>query len=169
MQTPSQTLTWWASKGLTGANADEIERAKAAIGPLVPYDYLEFLQTYGFVEWDLDIPDSFEYRLLSYPHQVINKAASITHLWPARHIERMAADVRTAENDSLPLYYPNTHFPIGGTGGQAQIVLELEPAPGRIWFWPEREDERGSGDNTELGFVADNFTNFVEGLRLGDT
>jgi hypothetical protein len=67
---------------------------------------------------------------------------------------------------NVPDAYPGTYFAIGGTPGQDQILMELSPTPGRIWFWPERKDAWGTGDNTELGFVADSFTAFIEGLRL---
>lgn len=164
MSIPSATLNWWAAQGLVPATSDELARVKAAIGPDGSADYIDFLARHGFATWDMDIPDTFEYQLAQSGGTLV-KRASITHLWRCDHIERMAADVREA-GDGLPLYYPNTHFPIGCAGGQTQVLLELSGTPGRIWFWPERADEWGTGDNITLGFVANSFAEFVDALML---
>lgn len=168
MRIPPVTLKWWNSMGFEAATAADIMRVEAALGQELPADYKAFVGEHGFVEWDIDIPDSFDYRLGPEHQPTIKNDGCISHLWPVRHLERMAADQRSEGQDGLPLLYPNTHFPIGGTPGQDQILLELTPKPGRIWFWPEREDPWGTGDNTELGFVAETFTAFIEGLRMGD-
>lgn len=168
MRIPPTTLEWWGSMGFEPASEADIARVEAALGLTLPDDYKAFLKAHGFVEWDIDIPDSFDYRFGPDHQPTVKNDGCISHLWPAAHLERMAADVRTGAAGSPPLFYPNTHFPIGGTPGQDQILMELTPKQGRIWFWPEREDHWGQGDNTELGFVAETFTDFIEGLRLGD-
>ncbi|WP_308915780.1 SMI1/KNR4 family protein [Jannaschia sp. LMIT008] len=167
MNIPPETLEWWASMDVPPATEKEVARVERAIGQPLPADYVRFLRQHGFVEWDIDTPDSFDYSVREEGQVVTHTDGSISHLWDADHIERMAADVR-APGGTPPLLYPNTHFPIGGTPDQDQILMELTPKAGRIWYWPERVDEWGSGDNTALGFVADDFTTFVENLRLGD-
>ena len=54
-------------------------------------------------------------------------------------------------------------FPVGGNAGQDLILLDLRD--GSVWFLPEgREDPWGTGDNTELGYVAPKFSDFINGL-----
>ncbi len=58
-------------------------------------------------------------------------------------------------------------FPIGGNANEDLILLDLND--GSIWLLPEgRDDVWGTGDNTELGYVAPSFTDFINGLRKGE-
>ena len=43
--------------------------------------------------------------------------------------------------------------------------MEMGKHPGRIWYWPFNEWAWGTEDNTWLGFVADDFRDFINGLR----
>ena len=66
--------------------------------------------------------------------------------------------------EGLPMI-PRNVFPIANGYGQELVSIELEPSPGRIWYWPERQDPWGTGDNTQLGYAADDFYVFINGLR----
>lgn len=114
----------------------------------------------------LTIPDRFEYRLNEGGQETV-KEGSITHLWPVEMISRMMEFGRVDDPENGLPQYPENMFPIGGTAGQDMILLELSPQKGRIWYWPEREDAWGRGDNKTLGYVAGSFTDFINNLRMG--
>ena len=161
---PAATLEFWNDLGIAPATAEEIAEVEALAGRSLPADYKGFLKDHGFVEWDMDIPDTFDYRLGT--DQPVVKSAYIAHLSNLAFLREFDKYGR-ADNPSQGLpQFPAEYFPIGGTPGQDKILLEL--GTGRIWYWPERADPWGTGDNTELGYVAESFTRFVEGLRLGD-
>ncbi len=167
MKIPAATLEFWAEAGFSPATRDEVARVAELMGRTPPADYQEFLLSHGFVEWDIDIPDTFQWRLRGEGQDVV-KSSSVTHLEPVRKMESYLRHGRVDDPSRGLPQFPAEFFPIAGTAGQDAILMELAPEHGRIWYWPEREDPWGTGDNTELGFVAESFTAFIEGLRLGD-
>ncbi len=61
--------------------------------------------------------------------------------------------------------FPADYLPVGNSAGQSQILLELRPASGRVWYWRESEWRWGTGDKIELGFVANNFYDVINNLQ----
>ncbi|NJN05155.1 MAG: SMI1/KNR4 family protein [Rhodobacteraceae bacterium] len=166
MKIPAATLAYWTTRGFPPATPLEIAELEALAGQALPADLIGFLRTHGFVEWDIDIPDTFDYRL-GQSGQTVVKSAYVGRM-ASLHSLRDFVRYGRAENPSLGLpQFPPTYWPVVRTPGQDVVLTELGPSAGRIWYWPERADPWGTGDNTELGFVADSFTAFIEGLRLG--
>lgn len=167
MRIPGATLEYWNARAFPPATPEEIDELVGLAGYQLPADLTGFLRSYGLVEWDIDIPDTFDYRLGGEGQSIVRSAfvgrmASLNSL--RNHVR-----YGQAYNPSMGLpQYPANYWPIVRTPGQDVVLIELEPTLGRIWYWPEREDPWGTGDNTEPGFVADSFTAFIEGLRLGD-
>ncbi|MCE2970100.1 MAG: SMI1/KNR4 family protein [Burkholderiales bacterium] len=62
--------------------------------------------------------------------------------------------------------FPSNYLKIANSAGQDAILLELGGDHlGRVWYWPENADAWGRGTNTMLGFVAENFYDFINRLR----
>lgn len=163
---PEETLAYWREGDCPLASDDDIERIEALAGAPLSPDYTSFLRSHGFVLWDIDTPNSFDYSLKAGGGTVLREG-SITHLETIQSLTRIMSYAR--DNDpsrGLPRW-PANYFPVAGTAGYDAILMELSPQNGRIWFWPEREGSWGTGDNKALGRVADSFTAFIEDLRIG--
>ena len=163
---PQETLAYWARRGYQPATEAEIAEASAVWGAPPPDDYRDFLRQFGFVNWDVDTPDTFDYRIREGGN-LVEREQSITHVQNLEGLRRMRKFGWSDEPDNGLPVAPEHMFPAAETAGHDLILLDLND--GSVWFLPEgREDPWGTGDNTELGRVADSFTAFVNGLRLGE-
>lgn len=158
----------WEDKAEPKASDSEVTQIEQTFGITLPKSYVEFIKTHGYVIFGLDADNrrAFTYRVTAGA-QVESRQASISFLHGAADIlqaHRILTSDADPDDPSLPAF-PADYLPIGNDAGQGQILLEMRPQLGRIWFWPEREWRWGTQDNTQLGFVADDFESFINGLR----
>lgn len=166
---PKTVLDAWEASGEPIASRDDIDRMEQELGVKLPTAYVNFVMTYGFVCFgrDKDRTDNFLYREeldSSSPAEY----GSITFLKNPERVV-MAYNIMTSTEDpddpTLPAF-PKEYIPVGGDAGQGLILLEMSPEHGRVWYWGEEKMEWrwGTEGNTKLGFVADNFYDFINNL-----
>lgn len=150
------------------ASAGDLASIENATGVPLPAPYREFVTQYGFVVFGHDDERRclFDCRF-DYPGQTVVRQGDISFLHSAEDVLqawRIMTSGPVNADDSLPAF-PVDYLPVGNSAGQSQILLELRPQSGRVWYWRETEWRWGEGDNTVLGFVADNFHDFINNLK----
>lgn len=166
---PKTVLDAWEASGKPIASRDDIDRMEQQLGVKLPSAYVDFVMTYGFVCFDRDKDDvcNFLYRKeldSSSPAEY----GRIRFLKNPEYVI-MAYNIMTSTEDpddpTLPAF-PKEYIPVGGDDGQGLILLEISPEHGRVWYWSEEKMEWrwGTEGNTKLGFVADNFYDFINNL-----
>ncbi len=158
----------WAAKGKPKATAADIQAIETATGARLASPYVEFVTQFGFVLFgdDDEARCMFSYTLV-YEGRVEQRQSDIAFMnQPDRLIRawRTLTGAADPSDETLPAF-PANYLPIGNDSGQGQILLELSPESGRIWYWPEREWAWGKHDNTVLGRVANDFYSFINSLR----
>jgi hypothetical protein len=166
---PVETLAYWqAREGDFKKATPEAVAGIMALGKgALPRDYLEFIATYGFPEWEYTVPDSFDARTEADGQITVDERA-ISHLWSFESLSEKTKNIWRKDNpqNGFPML-PDNMFPVGGTPGQDLVVVEMEPEKGRIWYWRFTNDAWGTPGNRTLGFVANSFTDFINNLRMG--
>jgi SMI1 / KNR4 family (SUKH-1) len=150
------------------ASESELAAIESATGLALPAPYREFVTQQGCVVFGHDEERRclFDCRF-EYPGQVVVREGDIAFLHTPQKVLK-AWQIMTSgpvnDDDSLPAF-PKDYLPVGNSAGQSQVLLELRPQPGRVWYWRETEWRWGQEDNTALGFVAENFYDFVNHLK----
>lgn len=158
------TLADWQEYGEPPATEADVAEVRRLAGAPLPDDYLDFLSRYGFASWDDALPAWFSYAVRQ-GDAVVEQTSALTHLQSPSSIASLLQHAWSDDPASGFPVAPSTMFPFAGTAGQDLILLNLAPERG-IWFLPEgREDPWGTGDNTQLGYIAPDFTTFIDGLR----
>jgi hypothetical protein len=162
---PQPLVDYWSRKNKPKATDADIEALERYVGEPLPTPYTTFLRDYGYVVFPVHGPDSFDTAFEERSQRVIRRG-SIAFVRAAGKVIR--AHERLPRDDpqaGFPLF-PANHLPVGGDAGQSQILLELHPSTGRVWFWPERAERWGEPGNRSLGYVAPDFAAFVNGLEV---
>jgi len=68
------------------------------------------------------------------------------------------------DDEALPSIPPG-YLPIGSNLEEGTLLLDIGDRLGQIWFWPQSDWRWGTEGNTRLGFVANDFEAFINGLR----
>ncbi|QRK11411.1 SMI1/KNR4 family protein [Archangium violaceum] len=169
-QIPEAMQSHWNKRGYPKATAADITRLEARFGLSLPAPYVEFVTRFGFVVFD-DVPGMrclFDYTI-AFPDRKELRQGDIAFLFEpdriikAHHIctTKQAED---EEDEDFPKF-PANFLPVGNDAGQGMLLLEMGEHPGRIWYWTAKEWAWGTEDNTWLGFVAEDFQAFIDGLR----
>ena len=167
-QIPESMQEYWNSHPEPKATAADIARIEAAIGSALPAPYVEFVTQFGFVVFD-DVPEMrclFDYTV-TFPDRQEIREGDIGFLHEPDRLLMAYENLTTSEfeDDEQSPSFPPNFLPVGNDAGQGQILLELGEQAGRVWYWPEREWAWGTQDNTWLGFVSEDFYQFINGLR----
>ncbi len=168
-QIPETMQSFWKQQGYQKATTADIARIEAKIGSSLPATYVEFVKRFGFVVFDEDIPEMrclFDYTV-TFPDRKEVRQGDIRFLFEPDDvikIHHICTRAQSEDDEDFPKF-PANFLPLGSDAGQGVILLELGDHPGRIWYWPEKEWAWGTQDNTWLGFVADDFQAFINGLR----
>jgi hypothetical protein len=164
---PEVMTSHWAQRGRPKATASDIAMIEAAVGAKLAAPYVEFVRQFGFVVFD-DIPgmrDHFDYAV-RYPDRMEVHTGNIGFMFtPVQVIKSYEGNKLDFPEDGWPRF-PSNYLKIANSAGQDAILLELGGDHlGRVWYWPENADAWGRGTNTMLGFVAENFYDFINRLR----
>lgn len=165
--TPQQ-VAGWAQNPRPKATAADIARVEAELGFKMPAAYVEFVTQFGFVLFGHDLP-ARKYFAARYRKSGQDEVRSgdITYLLQPERIVlsyRNSTEPEFKDDPTLPAY-PKHFVPVAGDSGQGKVLLEMSPQHGRVWYWKEKEWRWGTEDNTELGFVAENFYDFINNLK----
>ncbi len=165
---PQVMLDYWTRTAEPKATAADIATIEVAVGAKLSAPYVEFVTQFGFVLFTSvrGMRNEFDYAL-RYPDRMEVRRGNIVAMvdppWMVNAYER-ATKIDCPE-DGLPMY-PSNYLSVGFTADQSRVLLELAgDHPGRVWYWPENDDAWGRGTNTMLGFVAENFYDFINRLR----
>ena len=161
-------LETWKKQNEPIATAMDIARIEREIGRKLPVPYLEFIENFGYVIFGEDDEQRyhFEYKIY-FPDRIEIHEGNIAFLHNAEQVITAYQNMTVAEfeNDQTPSAIPANYLPIGNDMGQGQILIELGDHLGRVWYWPFNEWAWGTEDNTWLGFVANDFYEFINKLR----
>lgn len=165
---PPGVQATWAAANRPKANAADIALAESQLGIQLPANYKAFVTQYGFVVFGQD-PE--ERNLFSY---VIEKAGQtetrqrgVRYLLDLKQVVsgyRYMISDEDPEDESRPMI-PQGYLPVASDAGHGRLLLDIAAHPGQVWFWPQSEWRWGMEDNRALGFVAESFEAFVNGLR----
>ena len=165
---PEVMRSHWENQGMPKATAEDMACIEATIGSRLPSPYVEFVTQFGFVVFE-DIPgmrDAFHYTV-TFDGEEEKRQGDISFFHePGELIQvhKYSTTAESEEDDMRPLF-PAHFVPIASDAGQGEILLELGDHAGRVWYWTEKEWAWGMGDNTWLGFVADDFYEFINKLQ----
>lgn len=167
-QIPEAVQIYWGKQNYPKATIADIARIESKIGSSLPSAYVEFVTRFGFVDFD-GIPEMrrlFDYTGV-FPDRKEIRQREIRFLLPVDRIIKayhICTRAQSDDDEDFPKF-PANFLPVGNDAGQGLILLEMGEYLGRVWFWPEREWAWGTEDNTWLGFIAEDFQAFINGLR----
>lgn len=169
MFTPTPAmLASWAADNEPKATPADIAMAESALGVRLPDDYKEFVSRYGFVMFGRDAE---ERNLFSYvieeggQRETRQRGVSfLLELDKAVRNYRYMTSTEDPEDETRPMI-PDGYLPIASDAGHGRLLLDIAAHPGQVWFWPQSEWRWGTQDNRRLGFVAESFEAFINGLR----
>jgi hypothetical protein len=161
-------LETWQKQNEPKAFIIDISRIEMVIREKLPAPYVEFIANYGYVIFGEDAEQKYHFDYsIKYPDRIENHEGNIAFLHNADQVITAYRNMTLAEfeHDETRPVIPANYLPIGNDMGQGQILIELGEHAGRVWYWPFNEWAWGTEDNTWLGFVADNFYDFINRLR----
>lgn len=165
--------SYWEKTTDRKASAADLMEVERLFGAALPASYVEFVTQIGFVVFD-DVPgmqmhDLFDYRVGSPKGPEVGEGNIAFLKTPERIIKshRILTNRQAYEDEEDEDFpkLPKNYLPIGNDAGQGQILMEMGDHSGRIWYWPANDWAWGTEDNTWLGFVAQDFADFINCLR----
>jgi len=130
----------------------------------VRQSYREFISTWGYIRFDpLDDPCEFTYAYRE-PGMATDLRSSISMFMPADKVAQYYHGLVLDVDEDLPKF-PAHMLPICFTPGQSHVLLECGGDTDRVWFWEFRGNAWREGAPS-LGFVAETFQDFLNGLRV---
>lgn len=165
---PQIMLDYWARKAKPKATATDIVMIEAAVGAKLALPYVEFVTQFGFVLFSVvpGMRNVFDHAL-RYPDRMEVQTGDIRYMFDASMLVRAYSQNTKLDlpEEGLPCYPPD-YLAVAGSAGQDRVLLQIfGDHPGRVWYWPENEDAWGRGTNVALGFVAENFYDFINRLQ----
>jgi len=161
-------LADWQAKAKPKASSADIQKIEQSLRIKLPQPYIDFVEQYGFVVFGRDADRRHLFRCrYTATGQTVERSGDIAFLETPDNLILAYRNLTEPEYDgdeTLPAF-PKEYIPVGNDAGQGQILLEMSPQHGRVWYWKEKEWRWGTEDNTELGFVADNFYDFINNLQ----
>ena len=158
----------WAAANEPKAKPVDIALAESILGIQLPADYKAFVTQYGYVIFGRDPEERnrFSYVIEDGGQTEIRQrgVSFLLDLKQAVSNYQYMISEEDPEDESRPMIPPG-YLPIASDAGHARLLLDIAAHPGQVWFWPESEWRWGMEDNRALGFVADTFEAFINGLR----
>ncbi len=168
LQITDSMLAFWNEDNKPKATMSDIALIESRIKTNLPKAYVEFITQFGFVIFGQDEEERYHFDyIILFPDRKEVHEGNIRFMLQVDRILKAYEILTTSEfseDDEFPKI-PTNYLPIGSDEGQGIILLELGEHAGRVWYWPFNEWAWGTEDNTWLGFVADNFYDFINRLR----
>jgi hypothetical protein len=160
---------YWNASGELKTTASDISKIEAAIGSKLAQPFVDFVTEFDCIVFQpgvIGMRCMFYYTVQFYDRKEIRES-NIAFFHNADDIIQAWKIVTQYEDEEEGLpQFPANYLPVGNDSGQGLILLELGEHAGRVWYWEEKADAWGTGDNAEpLGFVAEDFYEFINGLR----
>jgi len=159
----------WREMGDPLATTADISFIEHSLDIKLPADYEAFVRQYGFVHFGRDEPERrclFSYAIEASGQRVTRQREVRFMHKPAKLVPRYRY-LTTADDpdDETRPSIPQGYLPVAGDAAYGAVLLDISAHPGQVWFWPYSDDRWGLGHNVALGFVADNFEDFINSLR----
>lgn len=153
----SKTLAYWRKSKPIPATETDIALLEARLGGKAPASYVQFMKTYGNVEFDTDIDSRFEYTYVA--DRTEQQSQWISFIKSPQNALLYYEGLQKDPKTGLPEYL----LPFGMDYGQGELLIEFGQPTERIFYWDfDRHDwECGAA---RLAFVADDFFRFVNSL-----
>ena len=161
-------MAYWKKYPEPKAGSFEVASIEAAIRDQLPKPYIEFLYQFGFVIFGRDLERHYHFDyIITYPDRTEIHEGNIRFLLQTDKLLTAYETLTTTEFDDDEDFpkFPRNYLPVGNDAGTGQILLELGEHAGRVWYWPYNDWAWGTEDNTWLGFVANDFYEFINKLR----
>lgn len=156
---PHATLEYWHRTGLRPVTDSDIAMLEERLGGKAPPSYVEFMKTFGSVEFDSEIDCQFDYvygeaEREERRNQVVG------------HIKRPERALRYYENwqKDAQVSLPPHLLPFAQDLGQGELLIEFGQSTERVFYW-DFDAHNWKDGVTRLGFVADNLYDFIHGLK----
>jgi hypothetical protein len=163
----SMVISWNEDKK-PKATMPDITWIESRIKTNLPEAYVEFVTQFGFVIFGADEEERYHFDyVITFPDRKEIHKGNIRFILPVDRLLKAYETLTTSEfndDDEFPKF-PAHYLPIGNDAGQGKILLELGEHAGRVWYWPFNEWAWGTEDNTWLGFVANDFYEFINQLK----
>ena len=151
------------------ATPADIANIESSLGIQLPAEYVDFVTRFGYVLFGRDVPE----RRSRFSDVIDVDGKSVTRHRDVRFMHQPDKIVpryryMTTTDDTDDETRPSIasgFLPVAGDASYGEVLLDIAANPGQVWFWPENPDRWGLGDNVALGFVARNFTDFINSLR----
>ncbi|MEP6501810.1 MAG: SMI1/KNR4 family protein [Betaproteobacteria bacterium] len=158
----------WLDLPKPKATAADIALIEGSLGVKLPQPYVDFVTRYGFVAFGRD-PEGrcMFWHVTEHAGQRQTREGDISFLFrPAKllQVQRYMTSADSPADETRPSIPPG-FLTIGSDAGQGAILLDVAAHPGWVYYWPESDSRWGTGDNLALGFVAEDFEEFINGLR----
>lgn len=79
-------------------------------------------------------------------------------------IHRYMTTAESPHDETRPMI-PSGYVPVGSDAGHGSTLLDIAANPGQVWYWRDSPARWGLDDNVAIGFVANHFEAFINGLR----
>jgi hypothetical protein len=159
---PHATLEYWRRTGMTPVTDDQIAALEKRLGGKAPPSYVEFMKTFGSLQFEFDIDCQF-----TYVYEDANPPERHTEV--IGHIKKPERALRYYEgwqsDDEVSL--PPHLLPFAMDLGQGELLIEFGRPTERIYYWDFDTHDWGSGV-TRIGFVANDMYDFINGLKPYD-
>jgi len=157
----------WRDLPKPKATAADIAQIESVLGIRLPASYVEFVTRYGFVVFGRDPEDRSMFRyVIDAGGQKETRQGDIRALFRPDKLLLAHRNMTTAESpdDKTRPMIPPGYLPIASDAGQGAILLDVAMRPGQVWYWRDNPVRWGLDDNTVIGFVAEDFEAFINGL-----
>jgi hypothetical protein len=158
----------WRDLPKPKATPADIAALEAALNVKLPASYVDFVSRYGFVAFGRD-PEGrcvFWYTM-DAPGGKETREGDVSFLFrPDRLLQvyRYMTTTESPDDETRPCIPPG-YLTVGSDAGHGRILLDIAAHPGQVWYWRDSPSRWGTDDNVAIGFVADDFEGFINGLR----
>ena len=158
----------WRDLPKPKATPVDIARIEGTLSIKLPPSYVDFVSQYGFVAFGRDDEGRcmFWYTIDGAGRKE-TREGDISFLFrPDKllQIHRYMTTTESPDDDTRPMIPPG-YLPVGSDAGHGSILLDIDAHPGQVWYWRDSPVRWGLDDNTAIGFVAEDFEGFINGLR----
>jgi SMI1/KNR4 family protein SUKH-1 len=155
---PLATLEYWRRTGMRPVTDADIGSLEKRLGAKAPPSYVEFMKTFGSVEFSHDIDSQFSYVYEEAPEE--RRTRLVGFIKTPEKALRYYEGWQNDDDVSLPPHL----LPFAMDQSQGELLIEFGKPTERIFYWNFDTHDRGSGV-TKLGFVADDMYEFISSLK----
>jgi hypothetical protein len=155
---PLATLEYWRRTGMRPATDADIALLEKRLGAKAPPSYVEFMKTFGSVEFSDDFECQFSYIYDDAPEK--RRTRLVGFIKTPEKALRYYEGLREDDDVSLPPHL----LPFAMDQSQGELLIEFGKPTERIFYWNFDAHDRGSGV-TKLGFVANDMYEFISSLK----